>query len=425
MARPYMNPPDRAEGPPAQQVVHTGVLRGFDYDSCIATFGIVRDGIVSGEISVALHKGEALFGDLIRKLAAGMEKQGQPVVWHLRVALRSDREIPDLLYAEPCAPEKDVRFTWAGTQLRWTRELDGRVDTDFDWRSRQFAADYLHELADGATAAAVFPGIVAEARQIFAEQAKSAGLPDSPDDINRQFHPRGSFREIMTGSEHRQCVRYDTRYAFSQQNAHVRDDPAAMAAALVNYAFQAAVVERGARRAAAEMYLGEGRSGSLAQAHQAELVKEKVLLAPNPGLESNAGIFAAYSYEETRLAVAGLFAGAMDAARIPAARPELDEIEVDKQHGDPAKSPHQQTLLALPPEADNPEDPLVRAGAYLQTAHNLTNGYRRLSQQAVAVAQQQAAPDRKETPRDPKRASQVAETFHHGVKYLEGICDGM
>jgi hypothetical protein len=411
--------------PPATQIVFTGLLRGFDQDTGIATFQVERAGRYE-ELTVAIHKNRnELYHALYQTLLGALDPNGRLRALHLRVALRAGEKIPELLFAEECSPEGSKRFTWAGTELRWTEELDGAVDEDFDWRTAQFASAYLEELLRGDANSEAMAGIQAEAQRIFLEQAQAAGLGGTPEEVGGIFRRRGSLREILGAHEHKGAVRYDTRYGFEQQNAHVRGDRPATIAALVNYCYQAAVVQQGAMRAAQAVYLSEGRSGSLAEAHQGELVGDHLLIAANPSLETHGKLFAAYSYETARGVIARLMSGAMDAAHIPAARPEIDETELDKQHVDVANSMHQQTLAALPPGADDPEDPLVRSGAYFATARNLVAGNRVLSRQGVGIAQDNAAPDRKDTPPPPPRTNRVAEAVHGGLKYFEGLCDGL
>ena len=409
---------------PATQVVRTGILRGFDPESGIASFSVERNGRME-EMSVSINVRNPLYRSLYETLLAGLDKNGRVPALLIRVAVREGTRPPELLYAEECAPEANKRFAWAGTELRWTQEMDRSVDLDFDWKAAQYASGYLRDFLDGGDSAQILPDIQAEARRIFLEQAAGAGLAGTTAEIADLFHPRGSFREILGASEHRGRVRYDTRYRFEQQNGHVQGDRSATVAALINYAFQAATVELGAQRAATAVYLEEGRVGSLAEAHQLELVKDRLLLHPNPSLETHGKVFAAYSYETARGVIARFMSGAMDAAGISAARPEIDEIELEKRLGDPAQSMHVQTVGALPPEANDPEDPLVRAGAYLATARNLSEGSRLVSQEGVGIAQTHAAPDRKETPEPPRRTNRFAEGVRDGVKALESLCGGM
>jgi len=412
--------------PPAQQLASTTILRGFDPESGIATFSHEVNGKVQ-EFSAAINKKRPNYSRLYEMLLSNLGRDGNVPALDIRIAVSNDGAIPELLFAVPVVTRRrDQRFIWRGIELKWTEELDNAVDVDFDWCAHQFAQKFLEDQINDPKN---FQSIRSRAFEIFAENSAKSGLDLSSEQLRTLFDrfAPGDINQVIAGRETSaggsiRGVRYDPRYSFDQQNGHVGRDANEVASSLVNYAFQVGIVDVGAMAASNDVTMKNGKTGSLAEAHQLELVAEQRLIAQNPNVSSYREIFALYSHEEVRTQLLSILGGAMDAAGVPAARPEIDFTEHQKQLA-PDKSQHHIVLSEMPDEARNSQDPTIRAGAYIAAARNVGDSFRDVSRREVAIVQSRNVPRQKDLSKKDGGELILAEKFKQGVKKLEDTID--
>ncbi len=415
-------------GAPSPAVSQTCFLRGFDPQSGLATFVHVLDGSYR-EFTVEVPEDDPLYRRNYETLIACLNNDKGPHVLQVRVSMPTrDGDFARLLLASPVSKDLETRFKWKGVELHWSRTLDHAVDVDFDRYADGHASSFLATLLEPQSAEAKFSPVRQEAKKIFLQEAAAAGVAGDLDGLFEKFAPK-SLGGVIQGTEHAKgatrAVRYDIRYTFKQQSAHVPSgDQDALASALANFAAQKGVAVFAAHQAVDKIPTGDAHEvTSLAQAHQNQLIADSILLAPNPSLDAHRESYAAYSFESVRNAVAGNLAGMMDAAGIQAARGELDMIEYEKANGTLGSSKHLQVLAGIPEAEKNHSDPLVRAGAYLKTSELIEADYRVISKERVADAQRKATPsiDNKHQ----THPNALGDSIRKGIEKVERTIDLM
>jgi hypothetical protein len=411
--------------PPIPQIARNGIILGFDPESSIATFATEVNG-KREEITCVVPKSDPLYNQHYKLLLGAIDRDGRVPALRLRLAMPLDPTLlPTLVFATPTATDRENKFSWNGTKLTWTDDLDQAVDIDFDRAADEFAAKYLRDMLQASDAKHAFTGAKMLASEIFMEEGKEFGTEVTS---LAEEYSKSSLSDVLAGKEYvggvTRQVRYDTRYSFRQQAQHViaLGDNKSIASALANYSAQKALMIDAADRAKTRCDLPGGATGSLAELHQQELLEERMLLAANPSLAEFKNVFAQYSFESVRNALAGNLAGMMEVAGVPPARAEFDLVEHAKKD---RESKYSRVLESLSPEDKENPDPAYRAGAFLGASLTLEESFRKISKAEVGNSQSVAAPSQRDMLKPVQRENGLANLAREGLKGLERVIDLM